>query len=368
MPRGKQYLDIDVLTAARERIRHIYDIFDSVIVMFSGGKDSSCVLQLAKEVVEERGLGKVEAVFWDEELLPMSNIDLLSRYREYDWLNLNWYCIPCRYDKFVLGTLQEYVVWDPNRPWTRERPEWAITPEDLGLDPVKVWGPGEEYQKDDLIEKLYPGSVALVNGVRASESLSRFRSVVNKLNENYICQIEGRGRSNLRLCKPIYDWTEMDVLKFLNDNGIEWCSIYDAQELSGSTLRIGPPLGVASAKRVGQIREYEPEWYERLIVAFPEMAAQERYWTDFDVEALINKYLPEGWNGVLHYIEDWIQPGPYRARCIQRYKYYKTMAEKRPDEFPIEHLLRQTIRGGRERKFRGIDTTTKAAKKGKQKP
>lgn len=40
MPRVRVYQDTDVLTEAKKRIHHIFDIFDTVVVMFSGGKDS----------------------------------------------------------------------------------------------------------------------------------------------------------------------------------------------------------------------------------------------------------------------------------------------------------------------------------------
>ena len=70
MPRLRGYQDTDVLTAAKARIHHIYDIFDSVAVCFSGGKDSLVCLELTWEVAQERGLKHVDVVFRDEELIP----------------------------------------------------------------------------------------------------------------------------------------------------------------------------------------------------------------------------------------------------------------------------------------------------------
>jgi asparagine synthetase B (glutamine-hydrolysing) len=55
--------------AARERMRHIYDTFDTVCIQFSGGKDSTAILYLAKEIHEERNLGPVKVIFRDEEML-----------------------------------------------------------------------------------------------------------------------------------------------------------------------------------------------------------------------------------------------------------------------------------------------------------
>jgi predicted phosphoadenosine phosphosulfate sulfurtransferase len=67
--------------AARQRIRHVYDTFDTVCVQFSGGKDSTAVLHLAREVHEERGLGPVKVIFRDEEMVSPTVIDYVERVR-----------------------------------------------------------------------------------------------------------------------------------------------------------------------------------------------------------------------------------------------------------------------------------------------
>ena len=38
MTRRRMFLDINCVDAARQRIRHVYDTFDTVCVQFSGGK------------------------------------------------------------------------------------------------------------------------------------------------------------------------------------------------------------------------------------------------------------------------------------------------------------------------------------------
>lgn len=52
--------------------------------------------------------------------------------------------------------------------------------------------------------------MAFLTGIRADESLIRYRASVNKLNENYINATECK---RVSLCKPIYDWRENDVFK-----------------------------------------------------------------------------------------------------------------------------------------------------------
>ena len=55
-----------------------------------------------------------------------------------------------------------------------------------------------------MVADNYPnGKVAIVNGIRADESIVRYRSVVNKITENYIAKSFS---PRATLCKPIYDW------------------------------------------------------------------------------------------------------------------------------------------------------------------
>jgi len=363
MPRLRKYIDTDVVTEAKKRLAHVYDMFDNVVLMFSGGKDSSAVLELMRQYQEEHDLGPVEAIFSDEEVLPYSNIAFLEEIRHEPWLNLHWQCYKRIDERYILGSFRSHVRWDENdHELMRPIPEWAETLADFGLSTDLIVGPDSGVNMDDLNASRYKGSVAFLTGIRASESLVRYRSVVNKLNENYICRIEGNARSQVRLAKVIYDWEENDVLKFLKESNFPLCSFYDAQELAGSSLRIGPPLGGAS-KRIGLLKEMEPEFYEQILASYPDMAVQERYWHEFDMPALVAQYSGDGFNGVLRYIRDHVPEGPGKKRAIKRYRMYRAMHDNRPDEFPPEHLLKQMMAGARDRKVRGIDVRAKANQK-----
>ena len=94
--RVKKFIDVDVLTEAKKRLHHIYDLHDSVAVCFSGGKDSLATLHLTHEVAQER-FGKdavVDVIFRDEELIPDSVVDFVNEYRQKPWVRLRWYAVP----------------------------------------------------------------------------------------------------------------------------------------------------------------------------------------------------------------------------------------------------------------------------------
>ena len=74
----QKFTDKSVLEHSLERIRTAYDRFDRVIVSFSGGKDSTAVLNLALEVARERGKLPLEAVFFDEESIHPTTIEYVE--------------------------------------------------------------------------------------------------------------------------------------------------------------------------------------------------------------------------------------------------------------------------------------------------
>lgn len=363
MPRAKRYLDIDVVEAARERVAHIYDVFDRTVVMFSGGKDSLATLLLVKEYHEEHGLGPVDVAFRHEEVINPSVLKFVEGYRDQDWCNLYWFCLPMANGKFVLGQREKYTEWDPDREWVGEQPEWAITAADLGLPE------GEEFNQnnvDDYIANhIAPkGKVAFITGVRAAESLVRFRSVTQKLNENYINSIEGNPKSRVKLCKPIYDWSQTDVLKFIYESGAEWCPVYDAQDIAGIGLRVSTALHVVAARKFKELAEIEPEFYQSIVDVFPEMQDQARYWDDFDQEAVIRDYKGKGFNGVIRYIRDHV-PESSRALAMDRVRLWKGRWEKDPENYPIDLLLKNIAMGTIKQRMAGVYVNSKAYKKGK---
>ena len=80
MARQRNFIETDVLTEAKKRINHIYDLHDNVVSSFSGGKDSAVLINLHWEVAKERGYDSIDVVFRDEELVPTAVLDTVQWY------------------------------------------------------------------------------------------------------------------------------------------------------------------------------------------------------------------------------------------------------------------------------------------------
>lgn len=341
MTKRRVYSDeVDVLTAARDRMRHIYDIFDAVVVMFSGGKDSMSVLHIAHEIAQERSIQCVNVVFRDEELISQCVIDTVTRYRDLPWVRMLYFAVPLVSHKYVLGKTYSYTQWDSNRRWVRQPPDFAIR---LVEGDKRSF---DEFTTDDFIGKYFKGKIAFCTGIRADESLVRLRSCINKLNENYIVNSETKG---INLCKPIFDWTEKDVFKYLHDVGAEYAPIYDAQTWADTRRRVSTPIHAEAAKRFHVLRAVDPILYAQVIDVFPEMLEHERYYRDLDRQKVYDGY--ESNEGIKTWIDENIDDPVEHKLAIMRYNMAMKMSKKYPNSYNPRHILKQFMSGGYKRQI-----------------
>ena len=345
----KKYIDNDVYQEAKKRIKHIVMSFDTVLVCFSGGKDSLVSLCLVEEVYKELGIKeKVKVVFRDEEVIPDAVVDFVKEKAESGVYDFRYYAIPLESNKFVLGKTYRYVQWDKDRKWLRNPPEYAIRLKDGEYQEFS------QYTADTFICKNEKGKVALINGIRADESLVRLQSVMNKMNEPYIC---GTQDQRVFMCKPIYDWTEQDIFIYLFKNKIKYCEIYDAQMLNGTGLRVSTPLHAESSKRFYKLRTLYPKYYQQLVDLFPEMILQDRYYRELEKSSDYTEY-EHTFNGIRQYIIDKI-PDDMKALALKRVETVRRTRENNMAKgqtanfggYPVLYVFKQIANGNFKREI-----------------
>lgn len=347
-----QFLENDVLVEAKRRIRHVYVNYDHVWLSFSGGKDSLTVLWLMREVMDEMGMKdqKVNAMFRDEEVIPDDVIQFVQDLCHDPRFNIAYFAVPMKSHIFMMGEHWPYVQWDPDRNWIRPKPDFAITkihPDNKPLDQHEMNGLSCEVLG-------LRGKIAILNGIRADESLTRYRScVIKKGRFNYIMGSPG-GEKNIDFIKPIFDWATSDLFKFFNERGITYPSIYDMQMYSGESLRVATPLHDKAYQTLTKMRETYPRFYEQILSIWPEVATHERYWSEVDRFGVIDRY-PKSWEGIVQYIEENIDAEANKRAAMLALKSVRTMKEKNKRlgryttgdcyGFPLLFVFRQVVGG-----------------------
>jgi len=274
--RKKSHTDQNVYTAALERIRYLYKRFDHIVVSFSGGKDSTAVLNLTIEVARELNRLPVHTVFVDEEAIHPPTVEYVERVRHNPDVRLDWYCLPVQHRNACSNEQPFWYCWHPEEKhlWVRQMPEGAIT-----SCPHFKWG--DSFQ--DWMPRIFPksmGTVGVLTGIRTQESMRRYRVIAQKKNDAYITA--GAENGNCYRAHPIYDWSSEDVWKLVQVKGLDYNHTYDVfnrTSLHGKLLtqRVCPPYGEEPLRGLWVYAECWPDMWHKMVDRVPGVATAWRY-------------------------------------------------------------------------------------------
>ena len=195
-------VDTDVLTLARERIAHVYDLHDHVAVSLSGGKDSTIILNLTLDEARKRGRLPLRVVFFDEECIYTENIDYIRRVAANPDIALEWYCLPVKHRNACSSEQPYWSPWAPEdrAKWVRLLPDEAITT----LPGYDFTDPEHRKSIPEISGLLFPphlGNCAFILGIRADESITRRRAVAAPGTRWHILN-QSSGSMRCHWCRP----------------------------------------------------------------------------------------------------------------------------------------------------------------------
>lgn len=258
---GKQVgIGRDVLTVARERVRKALEFCDTPLVSFSGGKDSTVVLNLVLEEAEDMGRLPVDVFFADEEIVAPETVDYVRRVAARPSVRLFWSCIPLRHRNACSKEQPWWHTWHPDdrELWVRDPPPEACTADTY---PHVPWTTIKEQT-----QALFPagrGIVVQFLGRRTQESLTRFRMIALRRGENAF--MTRNPKTYMRWADPIYDWLPPDVWTAIKACGWDYNETYDlfsALGISSSQQRIAPPYGEEPSRQLWVWQRCWPEMWD----------------------------------------------------------------------------------------------------------
>lgn len=268
----KIYQDINVFDAAKARIAKVFNDFEQVYVSFSGGKDSSALLQLTIEVARELGCLPVNVLVIDMEAQYRHTIEFIERMANLPEVNMYWICLPIHLRNAVSQHQTHWICWDDDvkDKWVRQLPEHPSVIHDVNYFPF--FRKGMEFEEfAPAFGKWFAGDklTACLVGIRSDESLNRFRTIVNtkKIRWQNECWTTRTG-DNIYNAYPIYDWKTEDVWTAHGKQKWDCNYTYDLMHMAGvpiSQQRLCQPFGDDQRSGLWLYQILEPDTWALLI-------------------------------------------------------------------------------------------------------
>lgn len=271
----KQPVNKSTIDLTLERFEYLYDKFDTVAVSFSGGKDSTAVLNCAIKVATEKKRLPVHVFTFDEEAIPPETVEYMDRVRQRDDVLFRWFCVPIEHRNACSTTQPYWYCWAPEdkHKWCRELPDSAITEipggKRAGIPDYIPWIFGKE-----------SGTVANCMGIRTQESMTRYRHIATKKGGAAFIMPGKPPSKHIQNCYPIYDWTTEDVWLAPERFGWDYNHAYDVMAKMGTPLslqRCCPPFGEQPLRGLWKFKQCWPSLWAKMVERVHGAATAARY-------------------------------------------------------------------------------------------
>lgn len=343
MSRVKYNQNINVLDAARNRIKLIFDNFEQIMVSISGGKDSTVLAHLALKEANLRNR-KIGLFFLDEEVVSQATLDQIEYIMTLYPHNTTryWVQIPFNLTNAVDLTDGQFHCWEEGkrRVWMHPRSSKNIRTRTWSHETI-IANKEKGFGFYDVIENFVMGfdNTAWLIGLRALESPNRYGAVTDHPGWKNVSWSTRRGR-NFNFY-PIFDWNYTDIWKYIGENHLKYHRSYDIAFLKGvhpARMRVSSLLHEKSFKSIQELPEYEPKTYERLLarakgIAFAQETARDR-------KVFACRRLPKNFKTWASYRDFLLETYPDRDR-VEIFK--RRFAKHLENEYVARQQVRQLV-------------------------
>lgn len=270
----KKPIGIDVLTAARDRVRYVFDHFEAIYVSFSAGKDSSVMLHLVMEEAIKRGR-KVGVLLIDFEAQYHLTIEHAEQMFDLyaDHVEPYWVCLPIKLRNSVSNYEPVWCAWDPDRKddWVRPMPNHpGVISDPAFFDFFEPWMEFEEFIELFAVWYARGRDTAAFIGIRTDESLNRFRTLaVWEKDMHFGKRYTTKVADGVYNVYPIYDWHVSDVWRYHAHHPEKpHNAVYDRMHLAGLSphqMRLCQPYGDDQKRGLWLYHLIEPETWGRVV-------------------------------------------------------------------------------------------------------
>lgn len=265
---------IDVVEAAKIRIRNVFRNGLPVYMSFSGGKDSLCLAQLVMNLIQtgEVNPAQLTVQFIDEEAIFPCMDEKVREWRKKFMLvgaKFDWFCLEVKHFNCFneLSNDETFICWDRNKKdvWVRQPPPFAIRSDPLLKSRI------DSYQ--DFLARIRSDGVT-ITGIRTAESIQRLQNVAKLLSS-------GKTMTGNNQVFPLYDWGNNDVWLYLFKEKVDIPEIYLFMWQSGiqkGHLRVSQFFSIDTARSLVKMNEYYPDLMERIVRREPNAYLAVLYW------------------------------------------------------------------------------------------
>ena len=255
----------NVKDAAYERVERLFNEFENVVVGFSGGKDSTCVLNIALDVAEKLNRLPLPVLFVDQEAEWEGTIKYVDEVMNDKRVKPYWFQMPMVITNNASSYNRYSYCWQEGK-----EDEWIHPKSDISIK-ENIYGTDRFH---DLFGKIFnvefgDKKSCYLSGVRTEESPKRYVALTHNLTDKEITwgTVLSKKKEHYTFY-PIYDWSYTDVWKFINENDYSYNKIYDEMYRHGvklNDMRISNLHHETAIQSLLLVQEIEPQTWNKIV-------------------------------------------------------------------------------------------------------